>query len=220
MTPFGRWLEGEGYGPRRLSAPKSNSNEAPMSAVKPVVPSQGRIAEQIPAFAAIGVIGYFVDAGITYPRRQISRPVARTRPAAGLHCRHDRQFPPQSVDHLPPLAGAALPRLPSLLRRRLRWACGQLFRLFGLRFARAPRRHRRHAGDPAAVRRRRERGGDGSDLPGLSVLRLSAVRVADCLAQSLRNRAMIASKRCGSSARCLFRLMTATSIAIRPIFSR
>jgi putative flippase GtrA len=66
MTPFARSLEGEGYGPRRLSAPKSDSNEAPMSAVKPVVPSQGCIAEQIPAFAAIGVIGYFVDAGITF----------------------------------------------------------------------------------------------------------------------------------------------------------
>jgi putative flippase GtrA len=66
MTPFGRLLEGEGYGPRRLSAPKSDSNEAPMSAVKPVVRSQGRIADQIPAFAAIGVIGYFVDAGITF----------------------------------------------------------------------------------------------------------------------------------------------------------
>ena len=66
MTPFGRLLEGEDYGPRRVSAPRSDSNEAPMSAIKPVVPSQGRIAEQIPAFAAIGVIGYFVDAGITY----------------------------------------------------------------------------------------------------------------------------------------------------------
>src|SRR4029077_20590608 len=66
MTPFGRLLEGAGYGPRRLSAPKSDSNEASMSAVKPVVPSQRRIAEQIPAFAAIGVIGYVVDAGITF----------------------------------------------------------------------------------------------------------------------------------------------------------
>ena len=66
MTPFGRLFEGENYGPRRLSAPRSDSNEAPMSAVKPVGPSQGRIAEQIPAFAAIGVIGYFVDATITY----------------------------------------------------------------------------------------------------------------------------------------------------------
>src|SRR5271170_4511654 len=66
MTPFGRLLEGEGHGPRRISAPKSDSNEAPMSAVKPVVPSQGRVAEQIPGFAAIGVIGYFVDATITF----------------------------------------------------------------------------------------------------------------------------------------------------------
>ena len=37
-----------------------------MSAVKPVVPSQGRIAEQIPAFAAIGFFGYLVDAAITF----------------------------------------------------------------------------------------------------------------------------------------------------------
>ena len=64
----------------------------------------------------------------------------------------------------------------------------------------APRRDRRHAGDPAAVRRRRQRRGDGSDLHRLSVLRLSAVGIADCLAQSLRKRAMIASKRCGGSA--------------------
>src|ERR1700685_644511 len=66
MTPFGRLFEGENYGPRRLSAPRSDSNEAPMSAVKPVGPSQGRIAEQVPAFAAIGLLGYFVDATITY----------------------------------------------------------------------------------------------------------------------------------------------------------
>jgi putative flippase GtrA len=37
-----------------------------MSTVKPAGPAQGRIAEQIPAFAAIGVIGYLVDATITY----------------------------------------------------------------------------------------------------------------------------------------------------------
>ena len=37
-----------------------------MNAVKPAAPAHGRIAEQVPAFAAIGVIGYFVDAGITY----------------------------------------------------------------------------------------------------------------------------------------------------------
>jgi putative flippase GtrA len=37
-----------------------------MNAVKPAAPAHGPIAEQVPAFAAIGVIGYFVDAGITY----------------------------------------------------------------------------------------------------------------------------------------------------------
>jgi putative flippase GtrA len=37
-----------------------------MNAVKPAAPAHGRIAEQVPAFAAIGVIGYFVDAGITF----------------------------------------------------------------------------------------------------------------------------------------------------------
>jgi len=57
--------------------------------------------------------------------------------------------------------------------------------------------YRRHAGDPTAFRRRWQRGGDGSDLCGLSVLRLSTLRIIDCLAQSLQSRAMIASKRCG-----------------------
>jgi putative flippase GtrA len=33
---------------------------------RPAAPAHGRIAEQVPAFAAIGVIGYFVDAGMTY----------------------------------------------------------------------------------------------------------------------------------------------------------
>ena len=37
-----------------------------MSAVKPLDPASGRIAEQFPAFAAIGLIGYVVDATITY----------------------------------------------------------------------------------------------------------------------------------------------------------
>jgi putative flippase GtrA len=37
-----------------------------MNAVKPAAVAHGRIAEQVPAFAAIGVIGYVVDAGITF----------------------------------------------------------------------------------------------------------------------------------------------------------
>ena len=37
-----------------------------MNAVKLPTAARGRIAEQVPAFAAIGVIGYVVDAGITF----------------------------------------------------------------------------------------------------------------------------------------------------------
>jgi putative flippase GtrA len=37
-----------------------------MNAVKPAAAAHGRIAEQVPAFAAIGVIGSVVDAGITF----------------------------------------------------------------------------------------------------------------------------------------------------------
>lgn len=37
-----------------------------MNAVKPAAPAHGRIATQIPFFAVIGVIGYFVDAGVTF----------------------------------------------------------------------------------------------------------------------------------------------------------
>jgi putative flippase GtrA len=66
MTPSELSLEGEGSGSTHISAPKSGSNEAPMSAVKPTGRTQGRIAEQVPTFAAIGLFGYFVDATITY----------------------------------------------------------------------------------------------------------------------------------------------------------
>jgi putative flippase GtrA len=37
-----------------------------MNAIKPAAAAHGRIAEQVPAFAAIGVFGYVVDAGITF----------------------------------------------------------------------------------------------------------------------------------------------------------
>jgi putative flippase GtrA len=37
-----------------------------MNGAKPANPVRGRAAKQIPAFAAIGLVGYFVDAGITY----------------------------------------------------------------------------------------------------------------------------------------------------------
>ena len=37
-----------------------------MNAAKPGAAAHGRIAEQVPAFAAIGVVGFFVDATITF----------------------------------------------------------------------------------------------------------------------------------------------------------
>ncbi len=37
-----------------------------MSAVKPAALAHGRMAAQVPTFAAIGLFGYFVDAGITF----------------------------------------------------------------------------------------------------------------------------------------------------------
>ena len=49
-----------------MLALKLNSNGSPVSAIKPAVSAHGRIAEQIPAFAAIGLLGYVVDATITY----------------------------------------------------------------------------------------------------------------------------------------------------------
>ena len=183
MTPFGRWLEETVWANAHIR-PKSDSNEAPMSAVKPAARARAhrRASSRLRGDRPLRLFRRRRD---HLCLRQISRPVAGTRPAAGLHRRDDRQFHPQPVDHLPPLARAALPRLPSLLRRRLGRARGQLCRLFGLRCFGPPRRDRRHAGDPAAVRRRRQRGGDGSDLCRLSVLRLSAVRIVDSLAQSL-----------------------------------
>jgi putative flippase GtrA len=45
---------------------KPNSNRSPMNAVEPAARANGRIAEQVPAFVAIGAIGYVVDAGITF----------------------------------------------------------------------------------------------------------------------------------------------------------
>ena len=153
-------------------------------------------------------------------RRQISRPVAGTRPAAGLHRRDDRQFRPQPVDHLPPCAVAADRLLRPLLAGRFGRAGGQLRRLFGLRRSRADRRDRRHAGHPAAVRRRRQRGRDGGDLRRLSVLRLSPLRMV-IFARPIGSRARYGCAEAPwSSARCPFRPTTAISTAIPPIFSR
>ena len=49
-----------------MSASKPDSDRPPMNAVKPAAASHGRIAEQVPAFAVIGAIGFVVDAAITF----------------------------------------------------------------------------------------------------------------------------------------------------------
>jgi putative flippase GtrA len=49
-----------------VSGLKPNLTGSPMNGVKAAHPVQKRIAEQVPAFAAIGLLGYFVDATITY----------------------------------------------------------------------------------------------------------------------------------------------------------
>jgi putative flippase GtrA len=66
MTPFGRSLEGAADQRKRMPAAKFNSNRPLMNAVKPAAPTHGRIAAQVPAFAAIGLIGYVVDAAVTF----------------------------------------------------------------------------------------------------------------------------------------------------------
>jgi putative flippase GtrA len=48
----------------------SRRSSSPQPAVGPGAPRGGRIAAQIPAFAAIGLIGYIVDAGVTYAGAQ------------------------------------------------------------------------------------------------------------------------------------------------------
>jgi putative flippase GtrA len=49
-----------------VSGLKPNLTGSPRNGVKAAHPVQKRIAEQVPAFAAIGLLGYFVDATITY----------------------------------------------------------------------------------------------------------------------------------------------------------
>jgi putative flippase GtrA len=66
MTRSRLWLDGNDAGLTLISAPKSGSTKTPTSAADPAGPDDGRIAQQIPAFAAVGLFGYFVDAAITY----------------------------------------------------------------------------------------------------------------------------------------------------------
>jgi putative flippase GtrA len=66
MTLFRRSLEPKQGKTKANVRLKTRSDRAPMNAVKPAAPAHGRIAEQVPAFAAIGLAGYVVDATITF----------------------------------------------------------------------------------------------------------------------------------------------------------
>jgi putative flippase GtrA len=59
-------LRGAVRGLELVSGLKPNLTGSPVNGVKAAHPVQNRIAEQVPAFAAIGLLGYFVDATITY----------------------------------------------------------------------------------------------------------------------------------------------------------
>ena len=61
MTPFWRSREAAVSG---LVEP--DSNPSLMNAVEADARARGRLAAQIPSFAAVGLIGYVVDAGITF----------------------------------------------------------------------------------------------------------------------------------------------------------
>ncbi len=61
MTPFWRSREAAVSG---LAEPELNPSL--MNAVDPDARAHGRLAVQIPSFVAVGLIGYVVDAGITF----------------------------------------------------------------------------------------------------------------------------------------------------------
>jgi putative flippase GtrA len=66
MTRFARSLYEPLTGFRACPSRKPDRSRSTMNAIRPVAHAHGRIAEQFPAFAAIGLVGYSVDAGITY----------------------------------------------------------------------------------------------------------------------------------------------------------
>ena len=114
-----------------------------MDAVKPAAPADGRIGAQVPAFAAIGVIGYFVDAEITFAcAKYVGLPPELARPP-GFIIATIVNFALNRAITLRHCARAPPPRLPPLLGGGLGRARGQLRGLFGLRYFSPRRRDRR-----------------------------------------------------------------------------
>ncbi len=105
-----------------------------MNAGEPTVPAHGRIAQQIPTFAAIGLVGYFVDAAITYlGAKYLGLSPEFARPP-GFILATIVNFALNRSITFRRLGALTVPRLPSVLRRGLPRARGQLRRLFSLRF--------------------------------------------------------------------------------------
>jgi putative flippase GtrA len=66
MVPFRRSPKVDRFGAKARASLKTRFELVAMNAAQPASRSNGRIAAQVPAFAAIGVIGYMVDATATY----------------------------------------------------------------------------------------------------------------------------------------------------------
>jgi putative flippase GtrA len=67
MTPSWRSREEDwSTGLQGMPAADPDVNASRADAAQSTPPAQARIVQQIPAFAAVGIIGYFVDAGVTY----------------------------------------------------------------------------------------------------------------------------------------------------------
>ena len=191
-----------------------------MNAGEPTVPAHGRIAQQIPTFAAIGLLGYFVDAAITYLGAkylglspELARPpgfilatIVNFALNRSITFRYARSPLTGSFVRYSLVASAGL-----AVNYAVYSAC--VFLAPGAGIAVTP-------GNPAAVCRRRQRCGDGSHLCRLSVLRLSSLRNRQISGPKLANASYDCLVAPWSSAKCPFRPMIATSIAIPPTFSR
>ena len=128
-----------------------------MNGAKAADPIPGRIAEQIPAFATIGVIGYFVDAGITYVGAKYGGLSPELARPPGFIIATIVNF---LLNRAITFRHAHAPLVPAFLRYCGVAALGLVvnYSVYSACVVFAPRiGSRRHSGDPAAVRRGWER---------------------------------------------------------------
>jgi putative flippase GtrA len=130
-----------------------------------------RISRQIPSFAVIGLIGYVVDASVTYLGAKylgLSPEVARP---PGFLIATVVNF---ALNRAITFRHAKTPLMRAFLRYCLVAAAGLVvnFAVYSLRRLLAAHRPDRDAGISAAVRRRRQRRGDGRHLRRLPLVRV------------------------------------------------